>query len=51
MPSIFICYRREDTSGYAGRLHDGLVPTFGRENVFVDTDALKPDVGFGVGGR
>ncbi len=46
MASIFICYRRHDTSGYAGRLHDGLVPVFGRDNVFMDIDTLQPGVDF-----
>jgi hypothetical protein len=46
MPSIFVCYRREDTAPYAGRLHDRLVPVFGREHVFVDIDALAPGVDF-----
>jgi len=46
MPSIFICYRRQDTSGYAGRLHDALVPAVGRESVFMDIDTLRPGVDF-----
>jgi hypothetical protein len=46
MPSIFICYRRQDTSGYAGRLHDVLVPAVGRESVFMDIDTLRPGVDF-----
>ena len=46
MPSIFVCYRREDSAPYAGRLHDRLVPAFGRENVFMDIDTLTPGVDF-----
>jgi hypothetical protein len=46
MPSIFVCYRREDTAPYAGRLHDRLAPVFGREHVFMDIDALSPGVDF-----
>lgn len=46
MPSIFICYRRQDTSGYAGRLHDALVPAVGRDSVFMDIDTLRPGVNF-----
>ena len=46
MPSIFICYRRQDTSGYAGRLHDALVPAVGRESVFMDIDTLSPGADF-----
>ena len=33
---IFINYRRDDSIGVAGRLHDRLAPVFGRENRFVD---------------
>jgi hypothetical protein len=46
MAAIFISYRREDSSGYAGRLHDALVLVFGRENVFMDIDTLAPGVDF-----
>jgi hypothetical protein len=46
MPSIFVCYRREDASGHAGRLHDRLVHAFGREKIFMDVDALAPGVDF-----
>ena len=33
---IFINYRRDDSIGMAGRLHDRLAQAFGRENLFVD---------------
>src|SRR5262249_8671952 len=33
---IFINYRREDSVGTAGRLHDRLAEAFGRKNLFVD---------------
>ena len=33
---IFINYRREDSTGTAGRLHDRLAQTFGQKNLFVD---------------
>ena len=33
---IFINYRREDSIGTAGRLHDRLAQVFGRKNLFVD---------------
>ena len=33
---IFICYRRDDSEGYAGRLYDRLSSHFGVENVFMD---------------
>ena len=34
--SIFINYRREDSIGTAGRLHDRLAQAFGRNRVFMD---------------
>ena len=43
MASIFICYRREDSIAYAGRLYDRLVDHFGaRHQVFMDLAAIKP---------
>lgn len=41
MARIFICYRREDTSGHAGRLYDRLQARFGAD-VFMDIDAIGP---------
>lgn len=46
MPDIFICYRREDSEGYAGRLHDPLLDHFGKRAVFIDVDNLYPGVDF-----
>lgn len=46
MPKIFICYRRTDTAGYAGRVYDGLVHAFGQHSVFMDVDTLKPGIDF-----
>lgn len=40
MPGIFISYRREDSSGYAGRLFDILSARFGQANTFMDFDAI-----------
>jgi len=37
---IFICYRRDDTAGYAGRLYDRLAARFGEERVFMDIDGI-----------
>jgi tetratricopeptide (TPR) repeat protein len=34
----FLNYRREDSTGTAGRLHDRLAQEFGRSNLFVDVD-------------
>jgi hypothetical protein len=43
MASIFICYRREDSIAYAGRLCDRLLDHFGDKHlVFMDLDAIKP---------
>jgi TIR domain len=33
---VFISYRRRETSGYAGRLHDALSEHFGAERIFMD---------------
>ena len=44
--SIFISYRRNDSSGYAGRLFDDLAQRFGREQVFTDIETLEPGVDF-----
>ena len=41
---IFICYRREDSSGYAGRIYDRLTQRLGAENVFIDVDNIDPGV-------
>lgn len=38
---IFICYRREDAPGHAGRLRDRLANAFGDSQVFLDIDQLK----------
>ncbi len=43
---IFISYRREDSAGASGRLHDHLAARFGRETVFMDVDAIEPGVDF-----
>jgi hypothetical protein len=46
MGFIFICYRREDTSANAGRLHDRLTQVFGTEQVFMDVDGIQPGEDF-----
>jgi hypothetical protein len=43
---IFINYRREETSGHAGRLYDALTDRFGEPNVFMDIDTIEPGVDF-----
>ena len=42
MPRVFICYRREDSAPYAGRLHDRLSAEFGARNVFMDLESVGP---------
>jgi len=43
---IFINYRRDDAIGTAGRLHDRLAQTFGRDNLFMDVDHIPAGVDF-----
>ena len=38
---IFISYRRDDSAGYAGRLHEELAERFGTGEVFRDVDTLR----------
>ncbi len=46
MPGFFISYRRDDSAGHAGRLHDRLIENFGRENIFIDVDTIGIGVDF-----
>jgi hypothetical protein len=46
MPNIFISYRRDDTSGYAGRLYDQISGHFGNEHVFIDVADIEPGADF-----
>ncbi len=41
MRPIFICYRREDAEGEAGRLFDDLSSRFGEGSVFLDVAAIE----------
>jgi hypothetical protein len=41
MPGVFISYRREDSSGYAGRLFDILSAHFGKDNTYMDLDTIE----------
>jgi TIR domain len=43
---IFINYRRDDSIGTAGRLHDRLAQRFGRKNLFMDVDHIPAGVDF-----
>ena len=46
MPSIFLCYRREDAAAHAGRLHDALARSFGPNSLFMDIDGIEPGEDF-----
>jgi WD40 repeat protein len=43
---IFINYRREDASGYAGWLYEALSARYGESNVFMDVDTILPGEDF-----
>jgi hypothetical protein len=45
---IFISYRRDDTSGFAGRLYDRLAARYGADRVFMDIDTIRPSSDFTV---
>jgi hypothetical protein len=49
MSAIFLSYRRDDGSGYAGRLFDNLAKRFGRARVFMDIETLEPGMDFVAG--
>src|SRR6185369_9371840 len=42
----FVSYRRHETSHLAGRLYDRLAGRFGKDQVFIDVDAIEPGVDF-----
>jgi hypothetical protein len=42
----FLSYRREDSSGHAGRLYDRLIEVFGEDQVFMDVDNIPPGEDF-----
>jgi TPR repeat protein len=43
---VFISYRRDDSAGYAGRMHDRLERDLGRDFLFMDVDAIPPGANF-----
>src|SRR5262245_34738552 len=43
---IFINYRRGDSIGTAGRLHDRMAQAFGRKDIFLDVDQIPAGVDF-----
>jgi hypothetical protein len=46
MAQVFISYRRDDSAGYAGRLHESLERRLGSDHVFRDVDTLEPGQDF-----
>jgi hypothetical protein len=46
MSGIFLSYRRDDSSGWAGRLYEHLVAEWGPSQVFMDIDAIAPGEDF-----
>ena len=40
--SVFISYRREDTSGFARLIYERFSQRIGKDHVFMDVDTLKP---------
>jgi hypothetical protein len=47
MPRVFLCYRRDDAAGNAGRLYDHLAHRFGGEQIFRDLDSIPLGQDFG----
>jgi hypothetical protein len=37
---VFISYRRDDSAGHAGRVHDWLAHEFGANLLFMDVDSI-----------
>jgi hypothetical protein len=48
MSGIFLSYRRQDASGWAGRLYEHLAREWGPDHVFMDIDAIAPGEDFRV---
>ena len=46
IPKVFICYRRDDNGGHAGRVHDRLEREFGRDFLFMDVDNIPLGANF-----
>jgi hypothetical protein len=43
---VFVSYRRQETSGIAGRLYDRLAARFGNDQIFMDVDTIAPGADF-----
>ena len=41
-----LCYRREDSGGYAGRIQDQLAQALGSDGLFMDVDAIPLGANF-----
>jgi hypothetical protein len=48
LATVFISYRRSDSSGWVGRLYDRLESAFGAEAVFYDIDSIGAGQDFGA---
>jgi formylglycine-generating enzyme required for sulfatase activity len=46
MTKVFVSYRREDSEGVAGRIHDHLCARFGDDAIFMDIDRIPFGVDF-----
>jgi hypothetical protein len=46
MARLFISYRRSDSAGYAGRLHNTLLKFYDKSQVFLDVEALEAGADF-----
>lgn len=44
--AMFISYRRDDSAGHVGRLHDALAARYGSQQIFVDIDHIGPGEDF-----
>jgi hypothetical protein len=44
--SVFISYRRDESAGYAGRIHERLASVLGTRAVFMDFDDISPGADF-----
>ena len=43
---VFICYRREDSAGFARLIYDRLISKLGRDSVFFDVDDIPVGLDF-----
>jgi hypothetical protein len=47
-PKIFLCYRREDTQGFARGIYESLASKYGHEQVFRDIDSTPAGVKYSI---